>query len=107
MPYLYDGALSKDCADYVAQMFSKYPYVLELTEVPEHTWIAENFKVFEYADCWSVSGRTRKSHQYGAVRKAEGDNVFMFFACQEDRNKVLAEQARLVVNEKPFQTIVG
>lgn len=107
MKYLYDGVLPEHIAGYVRDMIQTYHFVVELSDLPLNwsDWHDANLKNYSYED-ENCNGQkyTRTSKMYGLVSGPK--TRFLFLKSEEELQMMLTAFPELVVNEKPFKTMI-
>lgn len=114
---IYDGVLTTDIQRWCEDSVREYGYVVEVREFPHHTWYQTLKQRTWYQNCDSMGGdyvAERKGPLYGVIHtETERDEDhrligggFIFLKDREDYDKALADLEDLIVNPKPFKTMI-
>jgi hypothetical protein len=111
MKYIYDGMLSNFVAESVKTLTQSYGFVVEIEELPSewNEWQKTNLVDYVSRDRSGVSGEVteRRTKMYGLVRTGhKHDACFLFFKSEGERAAFVRDFPKLVVNEKPFKTLI-
>ncbi len=110
MQYIYDGLLTEHVASSVKTFAQKYPFPVELAEMPPDWSEWNKVNLTDYTQSHrTCAGQEcdRVTKLYGLVRREKGQSLFLFLKSLEEWCSVVRAFPGLVVNEKPFKTLIG
>jgi hypothetical protein len=109
MLYVYDGVLTQFVVDWIKSLCQQYPFVIELSRLPENwnDWQNTNLVEYQYTEK-NISGNeyTRKTKMYSLLSNDGSGTKFLFLKSLEEYKAVLRDFREFVVSDKPFKTIV-